>query len=128
MIHLSKVLYLTNELCVGVCFPTLDTFRRDGLTKNYNSGFGLALLVKDLGITKEFMDHSKFQTDLPGLIQRYLADALADALAEVEPQSDHTKCLVGWEKRSGVELRVTEKVQEIPAKDFEHRLQGLNRP
>jgi len=108
----------------GVCFPTLDTFRRDGLTKKYNSGFGLALLVKDLSITKELMEHSNFQTDLPDLIQRYLSDALA----QVEPQADHTKCLVGWEKRSGIELHRTEKVQDISSKDFEHRLQGLNRP
>ncbi|EGP85144.1 uncharacterized protein MYCGRDRAFT_30347, partial [Zymoseptoria tritici IPO323] len=37
----------------GVCFPTLKTFRRDGLTRRYNSGFGLGLLVEDLGITEE---------------------------------------------------------------------------
>ena len=108
----------------GVCFPTLDTFRRDGLTGRYNSGFGLGLLVKDLGITEEFMKHNKFQTDLPALTKRYLGDALK----EVEASADHTKCLVGWEKRSGVELKRTEKAQDIPAKDFDHRLKGLNRP
>lgn len=107
----------------GVCFPTLDTFRRDGLTKQYNSGFGLALLVKDLGITQEFMQHNEFDTDLPNLVERYLSDALE----HVEPQSDHTKVLVGWERRSGVSLKKTEKAKDIPAKDFEHRLLGLNR-
>jgi 3-hydroxyisobutyrate dehydrogenase-like beta-hydroxyacid dehydrogenase len=107
----------------GVCFPTLDTFRRDGLTGRYNSGFGLALLVKDLGITEDFMKHNQFDTQLPALTKRYLADALA----EVEPMADHTKALVGWEKRSGVELRKSE-VKMIPEADFEHRLKGLNRP
>ncbi|KAF7189253.1 putative 3-hydroxyisobutyrate dehydrogenase, mitochondrial [Pseudocercospora fuligena] len=107
----------------GVCFPTLDTFRRDGITQRYNSGFGLALLVKDLGITEEFMKHNGFETELPALTKRYLGDALK----EVEPMADHTAALVGWEKRSGVKLKKTEKAEDIPAKDFEHRLKGLNR-
>ena len=107
----------------GVNFPTLDTFRRDGITGRYNSGFGLALLVKDLGITEEFMKHNNFETDLPALTKRYLGDALK----EVEPMADHTKALVGWEKRSGVQLKRTEKVQDIPKEDFDHRLKGLNR-
>lgn len=107
----------------GVCFPTLDTFRRDGITGRFNSGFGLALLVKDLGITEEFMKHNGFETELPTLTKRYLGDALK----EVEPMADHTKALVGWEKRSGVALKRTEKVENIEEKDFEHRLKGLNR-
>lgn len=108
----------------GVCFPTLDTFRRDGITERYNSGFGLALLVKDLGITKEFMQHNDFETELPELLQRNLQYSLD----QVEPDADHTKCLPGWEKRSGVKLKRTETVEDIPKKDFDHRLQGLNRP
>lgn len=108
----------------GVCFPTLDTFRRDGLTGRYNSGFGLGLLVKDLGITQEFMVHNGFETELPGLTRRYLGDALR----EVEPMADHTKSLVGWEKRGGVQLKRTEKVEDIAERDFEHRLKGINRP
>ncbi|KAK5170322.1 uncharacterized protein LTR77_004909 [Saxophila tyrrhenica] len=107
----------------GVNFPTLDTFRRDGITRRYNSGFGLALLVKDLGITEEFMQHNKFETELPALTKKYLGDALG----HVEPMADHTKALVGWEKRSGVQLKRTEKVEDLPEKDFEHRLKGLNR-
>lgn len=107
----------------GVNFPTMDTFRRDGITGRYNSGFGLALLVKDLGITEEFMRHNGFETELPALTKRYLGDALK----EVEPMADHTKCLVGWEKRAGVTLKRTKSLQEIPRRDFEHRLAGLNR-
>lgn len=108
----------------GVCFPTLDTFRRDGVTQRYNSGFGLALLVKDLRITKEFMEHNGFQTELPDLLQRNLQYSLD----QVEPDADHTKCLPGWEKRSGVKLKKTEQVEDIAKEDFEHRLRGLNRP
>lgn len=84
----------------------------------------MALLVKDLGITQDFMEHSKFETEQPALVRRYLSDALK----EVEPQADHTKLLVGWEKRAGIELRKTDKAQDIPREDFDHRLHGLNRP
>ena len=42
--------------------------------------------------------------------------------------ADHTAALVGWEKRSGVQLKKTEKAEDIPQKDFDHRLKGLNRP
>ncbi|KAK5118133.1 hypothetical protein LTR62_004180 [Meristemomyces frigidus] len=107
----------------GVNFPTMDTFRRDGVTGRYNSGFGLALLVKDLGISREFMEYNGFETELPDLTRRYLSDALA----EVEPDADHTKCLVGWEKRAGVKLKRTDEVRDVPREDFEHRLKGLNR-
>lgn len=108
----------------GVCFPTLDTFRRDGLTGRYNSGFGLALLVKDLGITQEFMEKQEFKTGLPDMIRSYLKFSLD----RVDPAADHTACLKGWEERSGVQLKKTEKVADIPREDFEHRLKGLNRP
>lgn len=112
------------DTCIGVCFSTLDPIRRDGITRKYNSGFGLALLVKDLGICKEFMEHNKFDTKQPDLIQQYLAQALE----HVEPTADHSKVLVGWEKRAGVTLKKTEQASKIPKEDFEHRLNGLNRP
>jgi 3-hydroxyisobutyrate dehydrogenase-like beta-hydroxyacid dehydrogenase len=108
----------------GVCFPTLDTFRRDGLTRRFGSGFGLGLLVKDLGIAGEFMEKQEFQTGLPEMLRGYLQDGLD----RVGPAADHTECLVGWEERSGVRLKRTEGVREIPREDFEHRLRGLNRP
>ncbi|KAF2767136.1 6-phosphogluconate dehydrogenase C-terminal domain-like protein [Teratosphaeria nubilosa] len=107
----------------GVNFQTLDPFRRDALTKRYSSGFGLALLVKDLGITQEFMVHNKVETELPGLLRAYLSEALG----RVDPMADHTAALEGWEKKSGISVKRTEKVKDIPREDFEHRLRGLNR-
>ncbi|KAJ4362171.1 hypothetical protein N0V95_001519 [Ascochyta clinopodiicola] len=107
----------------GVCFPTLDTFRRDALPRTFNSGFGLALLVKDLGITQDFMQHSQFETQLPGLLRGYLGDALA----QVDPRADHTESMRGWEARAGFEVRKTEEVERIPEEDFRHRLEGVNR-
>lgn len=70
------------------------------------------------------MAHSNFNTELPDLVQKYLSDALE----QVESQADHTKCLVGWEKRAGVELQTTDKIQEISKGDVLHRWKGLNRP
>lgn len=107
----------------GVCFPTLDTFRRDALPRTFNSGFGLALLVKDLGITQDFMRHSEFETELPGLLRGYLGDALE----QVDQRADHTEAMRGWEKRAGLEVKKTEKVNKIPEEDFKHRLEGINR-
>ena len=111
----------------GVNFPTMDTFRRDALTRNFNSGFGLALLVKDLGITEDFMKHSNFQTDLPGLLRGYLSHSMDVIGPDRNSTADHTECIRGWEERSGETLKKTPKVKDIPKEDFEHRLQGLNR-
>ncbi|SMY27319.1 unnamed protein product [Zymoseptoria tritici ST99CH_1A5] len=93
----------------GVCFPTLDTFRRDGLTRRYNSGFGLGLLVEDLGITEEVMKGSGLETRLPGVLREYLRDALG----ELEEGADHTAVLRGWEKRGGVKIEKTEEVRKL---------------
>jgi 3-hydroxyisobutyrate dehydrogenase-like beta-hydroxyacid dehydrogenase len=111
----------------GVNFPTMDTFRRDGLTRRFDSGFGLALLVKDLGITEDFMKYSGFETRLPGVLRGYLSHSM-DVIGESRNKTaDHTECIRGWEERSGVELSKTGKVKDIPKEDFEHRLAGLNR-
>lgn len=107
----------------GVCFPTLDTFRRDALPRSFDSGFGLALLVKDLGIAQEFMQESGFETRLPGLLKRYLGDALE----VVGHRADHTESVRGWEERAGFEVRKTGRVEKIEEEDFRHRLDGVNR-
>lgn len=113
----------------GVNFPTMDTFRRDALTRNFNSGFGLALLVKDLGITQTFMEKSSFETKLPGLLKEYLGHSLDVIGPERAGVADHTECIRGWEQRAGggMTIRKTEAVSDIPAEDFEHRRLGLNR-
>ena len=111
----------------GVNFPTMDTFRRDTLTRRFNSGFGLGLLVKDLGITQDFMKYSNFETELPGVLKGYLSHSMDVIGPERNKTADHTECIQGWEERSGIEIKKTEKVQDIPQEDFEHRLKGLNR-
>ncbi|KAL1613116.1 hypothetical protein SLS60_001348 [Paraconiothyrium brasiliense] len=62
---------IVDVLNVGtaVNFCSLDTVRRDMLTREFKSGFGLRLLVKDFGITQEFMREVGFETELPGVLR-----------------------------------------------------------
>ena len=69
------------------------------------------------------MEHNKFETKLPDLLQEYLSHSLG----LVKPDADHTEVIRGWEERAGFELKRTEQVKRIPNGDFAHRLNGLNR-
>ncbi|KAL5372700.1 hypothetical protein DPSP01_013317 [Paraphaeosphaeria sporulosa] len=116
---------IVDVLNVGtaVNFCSLDTVRRDMLTREFRSGFALALLVNDLGITQEFMREVGFETELPGVLRGHLRDALG----VVEKCADHTEAIRGWERRVGLELKRTVRVDRIREEDFRHRLEGLNR-
>lgn len=85
----------------GRNFSTTDSYRTDALSRRYNSGFQLALLIKDVGIAQEFFEREAFETRLPGLISGYLKDAM-NALGREDV--DHTECLRAWEMRAGVKL------------------------
>jgi 3-hydroxyisobutyrate dehydrogenase-like beta-hydroxyacid dehydrogenase len=103
-----------------VCFFPLSRINGDlnwlmilkGLTRRYQSGYQLALLIKDMEITKDVIQSTGFDTGLPELAIGYLEDAIAG----LKDDADHTECLKGWEKRAGIELRKsdqpTEKVVE----------------
>jgi 3-hydroxyisobutyrate dehydrogenase-like beta-hydroxyacid dehydrogenase len=86
----------------GSNFPAKDTFKNDAMPRTYASGFQLALLIKDLGITKELMENVGFRTLLPGLIQEGLKHAMGKVSG---PDADHTEGLKGWEDRAGIKLR-----------------------
>ncbi|KAF2625860.1 NAD(P)-binding protein [Macroventuria anomochaeta] len=60
----------------------------------------------DLGITQDFMQHSEFRTELPGLLRGYLGDALE----QVDPRVDHTELLRGRERRAGLRSRRRRKI------------------
>ena len=79
-----------------------------GLTRRYQSGYQLALLIKDMNITKDVIKSTGFETELPQLAIRYLEDALAI----LKDGADHTECLKGWEKRAGIELKQSERPKE----------------
>jgi 3-hydroxyisobutyrate dehydrogenase-like beta-hydroxyacid dehydrogenase len=81
------------------------------LTKNYDSGYQLELLIKDAKIAKETIASTGFDSKLPDLAISYLQDAMNIC----KPGADHTECLKGWEKRAGIELNKTELKNESTA-------------
>jgi len=85
----------------GRNFSTTDSYSSDALPRRYASGFQLALLIKDVGISKEFFEKLQFDTGMPDLILKYFNDSMA----MLEPTADHTELLKGWEKRAGLELK-----------------------
>ncbi len=72
-----------------------------GLTRRYQSGYQLALLIKDMKITKDVIQSTGCDTGLPELAIGYLEDAIAGS----KDDADHTECLKEWEKRAGMELK-----------------------
>ncbi|KIW26229.1 uncharacterized protein PV07_09342 [Cladophialophora immunda] len=85
----------------GRVFASENTMRDEGLTRRYQSGFQLALLVKDLGINKNLAEQMGFSTPLPALLH----ERLGKALKEVEPDACHAKCLRAWEKWADITLK-----------------------
>ena len=85
----------------GSSFPTLNTFNDEALPRRYNSGFQLALLLKDVGITKELFENIGFKTPLPEVV----IESLSHAASMLKPGADHTESLKGWEERAGVTLK-----------------------
>ena len=61
----------------------------------------MALLLKDVGITKELLENIGFQTPLPEVV----IESLSHAVAMLNPDADHTESLKGWEERAGVTLK-----------------------
>lgn len=86
----------------GVNFSTKEAFRTDVVTRRFNSGYQLSLLVKDMKIAKEVIESSGgFQSPLAELIVKSLSEA-----EEVAPEAaDHTHCILGWEKKTGIQLK-----------------------
>jgi 3-hydroxyisobutyrate dehydrogenase len=85
----------------GSSFPTLNTFNDEALPRRYASGFQLALLIKDVGISKELFENVGFKTPLPDVV----IDSLSHAMSTLKPDADHTESLKGWEKRAGLKLK-----------------------
>ncbi|ETN45573.1 uncharacterized protein HMPREF1541_09405 [Cyphellophora europaea CBS 101466] len=85
----------------GRNFSTTDSYQSDALPRKYASGFQLALLIKDVGIAKSVFEHEGFETEMPGLVNRYFQEAMGI----LKPDADHTELLKMWERRAGLELK-----------------------
>lgn len=82
-------------------FSTEHVVPTESLTRRYESGFRLALMVKDMGICRDLAQSVGFGAELPGYLHRQLGEAL-DALGD--EQLDHAAAIEHWERRAGIEL------------------------
>lgn len=86
----------------GQNFSTAFVLKDEALSRRYQTGFQLALLVKDLGIASELTASVGFDTPLPGLVR----DQLASAMEYIDdPHADHAEAVRYWEQRVGEQFR-----------------------
>ncbi|KAF2453701.1 2-hydroxy-3-oxopropionate reductase [Lineolata rhizophorae] len=89
----------------GKNFSTAYSMKEEGLTRRFQTGYQLSLLVKDVKIAKEVIESTGFKTGFPDLA---LHD-LSDGLKLVQDGACHTECLKSWESRAGVTLKRRER-------------------
>jgi 3-hydroxyisobutyrate dehydrogenase len=78
----------------GQSFSSLHVLSEHVVDKKYATGFGLALITKDVGIAEAL--HSEMHHDAP--VARAVLASLDEALAELGPV-DHSAAMQYWEKR-----------------------------
>jgi hypothetical protein len=76
---------------VGSSFPTSNTFNDEALLSRYGSGFQLALLIKDAGISKELFEIVGFETSSSAVVMH----SLSHAMSMLMPDANPTKSLKG---------------------------------
>ncbi|EXJ86745.1 hypothetical protein A1O3_03699 [Capronia epimyces CBS 606.96] len=103
---------MTDVLNVGTGrnYGTAHSIRAEGLTRTYSSGYGLALLVKDLGINLDLCEKMGIDTTLSQLMHGTFKEALQ--LHGVEKSADYTECVKLWEEKSGIQLPTYTNLQE----------------
>lgn len=82
-------------------FSTEHVVPTESLTRRYQSGFKLALMIKDMGICRDLAESVGFGTELPSYLHRQLSEAL-DALGDEE--LDHAATIEHWERKAGITL------------------------
>ncbi|KAF3800085.1 putative 3-hydroxyisobutyrate dehydrogenase [Colletotrichum gloeosporioides] len=111
---------ITDVLNVGTGrnYGTAHSIRAEGLTRTYASGYGLALLVKDLGINLELCGKMGIDTQLAKNMHGLFKEALEEP--NVERTADYTECLKLWERKAGFELPTAVGLKECDEpRDFE---------
>jgi 3-hydroxyisobutyrate dehydrogenase-like beta-hydroxyacid dehydrogenase len=91
------------NVSTGRNFNTEFPLRERAITRRFDSGYALGLLVKDLGIAERFaegteFENGEFDTSMFELMRRLFADAMDD----VGPGADHLRVLEHWERRAGL--------------------------
>lgn len=97
----AMMLDVLNE-STGRNFNTQFPLRDRAVKGRFDSGYALALLVKDLRIARRFAERSGHESPLFELLEREYADAL-QALGG-GGDVDHLAALRHWEQRAGVQV------------------------
>lgn len=111
---------ITDVLNVGTGrnYGTAHSIRAEGLTRTYASGYGLALLVKDLGINLDLCTSMGIDTQLAQHMHGLFKEALDEP--DVKHSADYTECLKLWERKAGFQLPTAVDLKECDEpRDFE---------
>lgn len=95
----GKVVDILNA-STGMNNSTLNKFHRFILSRTFDSGFSLELMVKDLKTALEVAR----STGTPAPLAEACVEAWSDARAALGPGLDHTAVVRYWEKLAGTEL------------------------
>jgi 3-hydroxyisobutyrate dehydrogenase-like beta-hydroxyacid dehydrogenase len=106
------------NVSTGRNFSTEQTLKFHALPRDFNTGYTVALLLKDLRIASAVAARAGFESDLFGLLVRDFDAAVADLGAQ-----DITASLKHWEHRAGAELPAQEPHVE-PASALEATIPG----
>jgi len=96
----GKVVDVLNA-STGMNNSTLNKFHRFILSRAFDSGFSLDLMVKDLKTALEVARSS----NTPAPVAEACVEAWSEAQAALGPGLDHTAVVRYWEKMAGTELR-----------------------
>jgi len=88
------------NVSTGRNWSTQNTLKYHSLPRDFNTGYTLALLVKDLRIAAAVADRAGFDSDRFAL----LVDGFQAAVDDLGGSADLTASLRHWEHRAGVEL------------------------
>jgi 3-hydroxyisobutyrate dehydrogenase len=91
------------NVSTGRNYSTEQTLKYHSLTRKFDTGYTIELLVKDLRIAAGLADTVGFESDLFGLVRETFARALADLGSD----ADLTASLRHWEHLAGRELPAT---------------------
>jgi 3-hydroxyisobutyrate dehydrogenase len=88
------------NVSTGRNFSTEETLKYHAVPRDFNTGYTLALLVKDLRIAASVAQDAGFDAETFGL----LLSGFEEAVADLGGDADLTAALLHWEHRAGLEL------------------------
>ncbi len=88
------------NVSTGRNFSTEQTLKYHAVPRDFDTGYTLALLVKDLRIAASVADSAGFEAETFGL----LLSGFEEAVADLGGDADLTAALLHWEHRAGLEL------------------------